>query len=429
VSVQQFASLDGQPRVPGSTLVDGFELRTLVKSIQEFIKWLQAYGEISWDHQTYFAGRLGQWSKAVYYRRPLLGTIAVAPMVLSEALVPSARRLFARPLRFPIADAHYAMGFAFLARSHGDAFFQARARQFLGQLERSRCVGYRHHCWGYPFDWETRTGTIHEGTPLITSTPYVYEAFREVYRLDGDPAWREVMSSIAQHAVEDIKDYPTSDNASACSYTPFDSGGVINAGAYRAFLLCAASIDLQEERYWRIAERNLNFVLETQRPDGSWYYSIDGERDFVDHFHTCFVLKALSKINQMMPHDACQEAIAKGVEYYVAHLIDERGLPRPFSKAPRLTVYRRELYDYAECINLCVLLHERFPVMKAILKRVLEDVFARWIKRDGSFRSRELLFGWDNVPMHRWAQSQMFRSLSLLVMNEQCSKRSVNEVA
>ena len=34
-----------------------------------------------------------------------------------------------------------------------------------------------------------------------------------------------------------------------------------------------------------------------------------------------------------------------------------------------------------------------------------------WQKPDGSFRARELLIGWDNVPMHRWAQSQMFRSL------------------
>jgi hypothetical protein len=35
-----------------------------------------------------------------------------------------------------------------------------------------------------------------------------------------------------------------------------------------------------------------------------------------------------------------------------------------------------------------------------------------WVKRDGSFRSRKLYLGWDNVPMHRWGQAQMFRSLA-----------------
>ena len=83
-----------------------------------------------------------------------------------------------------------------------------------------------------------------------------------------------------------------------------------------------------------------------------------------------------------------------------------------------MTVYRQELYDYAECINLCVLLRDRFPAIETVLEQVVADVLKRWLKSDGSFRSRKLWFGWDNVPMHRWAQSQMFRSLSLLMLNE-----------
>jgi len=68
------------------------------------------HGETSFDHQSYFASDLGRSAKALYYRKPLLGVLAVSPMILSEAFVPSARRLFWKPQRFPIADAHYAMG-------------------------------------------------------------------------------------------------------------------------------------------------------------------------------------------------------------------------------------------------------------------------------------------------------------------------------
>jgi hypothetical protein len=53
--------------------------------------------------------------------------------------------------------------------------------------------------------------------------------------------------------------------------------------------------------------------------------------------------------------------------------------------------------------------------MDAALNTVVIDLLNRWRKSDGSFRARELLFGWDNVPMHRWAQSQIFRSLSFLL--------------
>ena len=97
------------------------------------------------------------------------------------------------------------------------------------------------------------------------------------------------------------------------------------------------------------------------KPDGSWYYANDGKRLFIDHFHTCFVLKALVKIEQMTGHRGCTAAIERGVNYYVENLFDQDGLPKPFSRPPRLIVYRRELYDYAECINLATLLKGRFP--------------------------------------------------------------------
>ena len=403
-------------------------LTRVENTLDSFTQWLDSYGGTSWDHQTYFASPVGRKAKALYYRNKTLGTVAVSPMILSEALAPAARRLFSQRLRFPIADAHYAMGFAFLARRPGKSDAHPKAVAFLEELKKSRCPGYADLCWGYPFDWETRTGTIRQGTPLITTTPYVYEAFREVFLVDGDLRWKDAMASVIRHVVTDIKDYEFSEKASTCSYTPFDQGGVINPSAYRASMLTYAAIDFAEERYWKTAQRNLDFVLETQRPDGSWFYSIDGERDFVDHFHTCFVLKALAKIDQAKPGTDTRKAIDRGVEYYLANLLDERRLPKPFAKAPRLTVYRRELYDYAECINLCVLLRNRIPELQAVLSTTVDDLLARWIKSDGSFRSRELWFSWDNVPMHRWAQSQVFRSLSLLALSER-QARSANRVA
>jgi hypothetical protein len=392
-----------------------FLIDNIYSSLDRFVRWLDNYGENSYDHQSFFAGSFGRAAKALYYRRPLIGTVAVAPMIFSEAFLPSARLFFWKKQRLPIADAHYAMGFALLSQALQKKEYCEKAVHFLDVLERTRCPGYKHFSWGYPFDWETRNGMIPAGTPLITTTPYAYEAFEEVYRLDNNDKWLGIMRSIAEHAMQDIKDFEISGDASTCSYTPHDRGGVINAGAYRAFLLTNASVLFSETKYWQVAERNLNFVLQSQQPDGSWFYAIDHVRDFVDHFHTCFILKALAKIEKLTGHRGCHAAIEKGVEYYVDNLFDEDGLPKPFSRAPRLTVYKHELYDYAECINLGVLLKGRVPELDRIISNVLRDLLERWQKPDGSFRSRKLHIGWDNVPMHRWAQSQIFRSLSFLL--------------
>lgn len=392
--------------------------RELLAALERFIDWLSRYGETSWDHQSFFAGPLGRQAKALYYRNRLVGTFAVAPMIFCEAFAPGGRRLFASPVRFPIADAHYAMGFFYLYSGTSDRQYFDRGVHFLDELEKSRCPGYRDYCWGYPFDWETRNGRIKKNTPLITTTPYVYEAFLAGYEIEQRGEWLAILESIARHALEGIKDFKVSEKASSCSYTPHDKGGVINAAAYRAFLLTSAWDLFSEEEYIEKAERNLYFVLENQNADGSWAYALDGVRDFVDHFHTCFVLKSLVKIQRLRPLPDCEDAIKRGITYYVENLLDEQALPRPFSRAPRLTVYKRELYDYAECINLCWLLKDRFPALEQILSLVSTDVLERWQKPDGSFRSRELHFGWDNTPMHRWAQSQMFRSLSLVASSQ-----------
>jgi hypothetical protein len=383
--------------------------------LKKFTRWLDSFGETSLDHQTFFAGPVGGFAKGYYYRHPRLGLATVAPMIFFEAFVPSARALFFHRVKFPIADAHFAMGFAFLYEVTNDSAFLEKATHFLKELQRTRCPDFNEYCWGYPFDWVTRNGTIKRDTPLITTTPYVYEAFLHVWKLDPRDEWSHVLESIVRHAVTDIKDFKTSESASSCSYSPYDKGGVVNAAAYRAFMLTSASHVFSRPEYWKIAERNLNFVLENQNADGSWYYATDGVRDFVDHFHTCFVMKALAKIHSLTGHEGCLAALVKGVKFYLANLFDADGLPRPFSKAPRLTVYKRELYDCAESINLCLLLRDRFPELGEKLRIVIDGILRDWIKPDGAFRARRLYLGWDNVPMHRWAQSQIFRSLAYYI--------------
>src|SRR4029453_510232 len=133
--------------------------------------------------------------------------------------------------------------------------------------------------------------------------------------------------------------------------------------------------------------------------------------------------KALAKIHALTGHEKTLKALEKGVDYYLNNLFAEDALPKPFSKAPRLTVYKRELYDCAECINLCLLLRARFPQLNEKLAKVTRGIVKDWVKPDGSFRSRRLHLGWDNVPMHRWGQAQMFRSLAFYVKESRNSEK------
>ncbi len=389
----------------------------IYKNIEKFISWLNSYGEYSQDHQDYYASKYGRWSKRMYYDNPVVGKFIVAPLILLEAFAPSTRKFFYPPMRLSISDAHFAMGFAYLYQLTEKEEYYERAMHFLDELIKSRCPDFEHYCWGYPFNWETKYGIMKKGTPLITITPYAYEAFSAVYNIDKKSKWLDIMHSIAKHAYNDINDTVISPEISACSYSPFDHTDVINANSYRAFLLTHASLLFNENTYLETAQKNLNFVIDNQQENGSWYYARNSERHFIDHFHTCFVLKNLAKIKLLTKSDKCNSTIDKGIEYYTKNLFDENGRPKPFSQAPRLTIYKHELYDYAECVNIGILLNGRSETLETLTKGVIRDLFDNWQTSEGYFRTRKLFFGWNNVPMHRWGLSQIFRSLCLLCKN------------
>ena len=116
----------------------------------------------------------------------------------------------------------------------------------------TRCPGYDHYCWGYPFNWETRRGTFKSGYSShnhsalrVRGVPAGLSDRRRI------PSGCEIMQSIAEHALQDYQDIETSPDASSCALYVLDRttpGGVINASAYRAFLLTKAAIDFSERK-------------------------------------------------------------------------------------------------------------------------------------------------------------------------------------
>lgn len=398
-----------------SKLVDVERVRSVV---YQFVAWLDQFGETSQDQYDFWASSLGRRAKALYYRYKMWAAPAAAPFVFLDAFVPASRSLASPRRRFPIADAHYAMGFFALAKADQDTKWLQRGQAFLDALKVSRCDGFDHYSWGYPFDWETCMGTCKAGTPLITTIPYGFEAFEVGYETTGHSEYLQIMKSAGAFAFESLNETEVSPGVFACSYTPFDHRRVVNANAYRAFLLMAAGQRFARRDWQAAAKSNLAFVLCSQQADGSWLYAMDGKDQFVDNFHTCFVLKNLFKVWQITGEPEVLDAIRRGYEFYKSHLLDQNGQPVPYARAQRLTLYRRELYDYAEGINLALLLGDVDADAPTILNRLIQGLLEDWVLPDGHFVTRQLLLGRNTVPYHRWAQSQTFRALALYCATE-----------
>ncbi len=379
---------------------------------QGLVQWLDVYGPFSYDLYDWWASAPGRHAKKAYYQHPIPGLALVLPLALADNLCQPARSLIWHKTRFPIADAHYAMGFFNLAVSQDEVRWIDRGRGLLKDLLASRSPGLQNCCWGYPFDWETCFGTFKAGTPLITTAPYVYEAFEQGYEATGDTSYLATMHSIARFAHEDLVDQEVGSSAFACSYGPFDRRRVVNASAYRAFLLTTAGLRFAREDWLAAARGNVAFVLQSQQPDGSWFYAMDGKDRFVDNFHTCFVVKNLVKVWTRAGDEAVLEAARRGYEFYKSRLLDDQGLPIPFARTQRPNLVRRELYDLAEGINLALLMRGIDPDAPRVLHGLLDHLLRAWALPDGHFVTRITWFGRDTMPYHRWAQAQTFRALT-----------------
>ena len=214
-----------------------------------------------------------------------------------------------------------------------------------------------------------------------------------------------------------VTSLPTGPDAAAGSYStlPFDQRQVVNATAYRAWVLTDAGQRFDRADYLEDARLNLNFVLESQAEDGSWLYAMNEAKSFIDHFHTCFNLKNLYKIHRLRSDPRVEQAIRRGYGYYREQLIDEAGNPKSFAVEPRLQVTKLEMYNFAEGITLGALLGDLVPEALGVSETMADRLIHEHQLPDGHFVTRVFRGGLRHkFPFLRWPQGQLFYALTNL---------------
>lgn len=386
----------------------------LAAACDRFVVWLDRAGCASHDPYDIWGTRYGLWSRKIYYKHRGIGMPLVAPLLAMEMFCPWMRRLVVEKQRYATADAQLVLAFLNLHALEGARRHLDRALDLGRDLLAEAIPGFSGPCWGYPFDWENGHGSPWpKNTPYITCTPYAYEAFVGLFETTGDPAHLQIARGIARFVHDDLKDIPTGGNSAAASYSPFDDRRVVNASAYRAFVLFDAARRFDREDYRATATRNLNFVLDSQRDDGAWFYAMEDSPSFIDNFHTCFNLKNLHKLNRALRSPRVGEAIRRGFDFYLRNLIDSSGNPRSFAVEPRFQLATLEMYNVAEAITLGTLLRKDIPEAGVLAERLVARLVSRHQLPDGHFVTRVYRGGIRHrFPFLRWPQAQLFLALT-----------------
>ena len=307
--------------------------------------------------------KLGQNIKKVYYKNKLLGLLPSAGLTIFDIYFNNKMRLGYHEREYPISQGHKALIGMELFKLTRENKYLSIAQESLSWLAENYSKGYSGYCWGINMPWVSKIAVYDENIPHVTHTPYALEAFIKFQKLTGTKEYENIIVSVFNFLENDLNKMIDNEMTLAVSYSPkIENRIVINANSYA--MLCYALLvdrspsgrDYNEVKIKRLYQ----FLVDHQNADGSWYYfSDDAPGNFIDCFHSCFVLKNIFKVNQIVPLPNYEKVIAKGYQYLKDFLFDpNRNLFKRFSVTDRLSPVKYDLYDNAEMLNLAILLKD-----------------------------------------------------------------------
>jgi hypothetical protein len=178
----------------------------------------------------------------------------------------------------------------------------------VDRLERLAVTTPNGRGWGLSFPYASRFVSVAARTPNAYTTISVVTALVE--------AGGERPLALAHEGARFItRDLGLVDGW--VRYWPGDDTRIVNVQA----LVAAGFAALPDPEAQAVGEAAAAAALSAQRPDGSFPYALGPRGDFVDAFHTGFVLEGLARAG------AAPAAVASGFEYFEARLLDEQGFP------------------------------------------------------------------------------------------------------
>lgn len=386
-------------------------------AINKFLNWLNDFGFFSYDQYDYWDTKIGIFGKKLFLKNKYFALPIVLPLQIFESFLPNTRKLFAKKQRFAIGDAHFALGFMNLYQYYNDEKYLTLANKLLEELLRYYTRVKNGIGWGYPYIWPTQGRIFQKGEPVITVTPYVFEAFLKMHQITKNDKFIYPIEEITKFVAYDINEEEITPEISSSSYGPFDNGKVVNAICYRAATLLKAYNFFNNEKLKKIAVKNINFVLKEQQKDGSWYYASDSR--FIDNFHTCFILNKLTESYLILKDHEILETIKSGYKFYIKNFIRKDNTLIHFYKS-RFPKFRRiEMYDYAEGISLGVLLKDIIEGAFEFSKFLANYLIDNFQLDEGYFITRISTLGTKNkIAYLRWPQAQLFYALTNLLVQK-----------
>lgn len=280
-------------------------------------------------------------------------------------------------------------------------------------LIENRTAGFNQYCWGYNFDWASSAKFIEAFSPTIVVSVFIAKGIIAYYQVTKDSKALEVLKSIGEFILQHL---PISEDQSGIcfSYSTIDKDCCYNASMLGSELFAFLYHENNEEHYKELAIRSSDFVVDKQKGNGSWNYSIDlksgKERTQID-FHQGYVIDSLANVVKYIPStkDKYKTSITKGMEYYASQFLSNgQSMYRMPDKWPV------EIHNQAQgIISFARLAHINSEYLE-VSQRIADYTLKNMCSSKGYFYYKKYPWMTIKIPFMRWSQAWMFLALNEL---------------
>ncbi len=284
------------------------------------------------------------------------------------------------------------------------------ALEILSLLKKYRSKDYKHFSWGYNFLWQSRVFYLPPFTPTIVNTSFIGNALLKAYDVFKIEEFKEMGIDASLFIFEEINRSYEGDTI-CFSYTPLDKTMIHNANVLGASLLLNANRYLKSKEIEDVIHRSYSYTIKHQNEDGSWYYAEKKMQNWIDNFHTGFVLDSILNYTEFFPSKRLSEILKKGFKFYRENFFENFIIPKYYHNK----IYPIDIHSVSQSLITLI----KFLNFEDN-RKLIENVFNYMIKnfyseKKGYFYYRKGKFFKNKIDYLRWSDAWSFKALSYLL--------------
>lgn len=265
--------------------------------------------------------------------------------------------------------------------------------------------------WGLRFYFTTRFVQVNPLTPNLFNTINSLNSLLDYYQAAGVSEKKEIECLVKEGLNYIFKGLGLEEreNEIVWNYWPRLRSQIFNVNSLMAGLLSRIDAVFHSDDYQEKILKTIEFLKENQNEDGSWFYSSDAKGNFIDGFHTGYILEGLciAKLNNIKFDD---KFFLKGVRYFLDRFFTKDNLPKYYNNS----LYPIDGQNFAQIIQTLFYLNELNLIEKDFIWKIFERCDKELWNENGYYNYMKSNSFTYKTPMDRWVNAPMYLAISKL---------------